>query len=204
MDDTVGHRPDGACLFGTASGQHGYFTARQARLCGFGTSLIAYHYRRGRFVRAHRGVYRLRDYPSSPEDEVVAAWLAVGKDEAVVSHESALDLLGLSDVIPNAIHLTVPRSRRYLPTLPGVRLHTTTKPFLPVDVTTREGIRLTSVSRTIVDAAEWGTGPEQVEMAVRQAIAWGMTTPRRLERALDGRSKRVQSLIVGALRELTG
>ena len=37
-------------------------------------------------------------------------WLAVGKDTAVVSHESALDLLDLSDVIPNAARNSHPHS----------------------------------------------------------------------------------------------
>jgi hypothetical protein len=40
--------------------------------------------------------------------------LAVGKDAAGVSHETALDLLDLSDVIPDTVHLTVPRTRRGL------------------------------------------------------------------------------------------
>ena len=67
------------------------------------------------------GVYRFRDYPPSPREEVAAAWLAVGQDVAVVSHESALDLWDLSDVIPGAVHLTVPRAQRSL-----------ARPFVPV------------------------------------------------------------------------
>lgn len=58
----------------------------------------------------------------------MAAWLAAGPERAVVSHESALDLLEFSDVIPNAIHLTIPRSRRGLVAPHGVLLHTTTRP----------------------------------------------------------------------------
>ena len=51
----------------------------------------------------------------------MAAWLAVGKQNAVVSHESALDLLDLSDVSPDRVHLTVPRSRRGLAAPPAQR-----------------------------------------------------------------------------------
>lgn len=76
-----------------------------------------------------RGPCRYREYPSSPREDVLAAWLAVGKTVAVVSHDSALDLLGLSDVIPDAVHLTVPRRRRHLPALPGVKIHTTVRPL---------------------------------------------------------------------------
>src|SRR5579875_1262323 len=118
-------RPDRQCLFDTASEQGGYFTAEQARACGCGFALLSHHTKAGRFIRVRRGLYRLREYPSSPREDVLAAWLALGRDVVVVSHDSALDLLDLSDVIPDAVHLTVPRSRRNLPKLPGVKIHTT-------------------------------------------------------------------------------
>lgn len=204
MSDTIRTGPDFSTLFGIASGQHGYFTAAQARSSGFSDSLLAYHAQTGKFSRVHRGVYRLRDYPSSSREEVVAAWLAVGNDVAVVSHESALDLHELSDAIPNAVHLTVPRSKRNLPDLPGVKIHTTTRPLGPGDVTKRDGIRVTSVARTIVDAAEAGTGPEQVMLAIQQALRLGLTTRPRLEKAASNRTQRVRQLVQRALDEVGG
>jgi hypothetical protein len=33
-----------------------------------------------------RGLYQLRDYPSSPREQVMAAWLSADKEQAVVSH----------------------------------------------------------------------------------------------------------------------
>lgn len=190
--------PDHRQLFEIASEQHGYFTAAQARACGVGWDLLSDGARRGRYLRIRRGLYRLRDYPTSPREDVMAAWLAVGKESTVVSHESALDLLELSDVIPSAIHLTVPRSRRHLPNLPGVTIHTTTRTLEPGDVTLRDGMRVTSVARTIADVTEAGTGPEQVEMAIAQALRRGQTTRRRLEGATAERSRRVRDLVVGA------
>jgi predicted transcriptional regulator of viral defense system len=198
MDDTCDNRTRHERLFGLASTQQGYFTAAQARECGFDTNLIAYHKKQGRFIQVLRRVYRLRDYPSSNRGEVVAAWLSVGKDVAVVSHESALDLLDLSDVIPNRIHLTVPRSKRYVSASPGVSIHTT-RELSPADVIAQEGIRLTSPERTIVDAAEWGTGPEQIEMAIQEALSRRITTKRRLREAASKRSPRVKRLVLGTL-----
>lgn len=195
--------PDYECLFGIASGQQGHFTRAQAEQCGYRTNLLTHLTQSGKFIRVHWGVYRLRDYPSFPREEVVAAWLAVGKDVAVVSHESALDLHDLSDVIPNAVHLTVPRSIRNLPKLPGVKIHTTTRAFDTGEVVTREGMRVTSVARTIVDAADRGTGPEQIEMAVRQALRQGLTSRKRLEKAISTRSRRVRDLISRAMAEAT-
>src|SRR3982751_2612486 len=76
-------------------------------------------------IRAHRrGLYRLRGYPGSPQDEELQAkWLAVGVERADVSHESALDLHELSDVIPNSVHLLVDRDDRGIKRLQGVGLH---------------------------------------------------------------------------------
>ena len=199
MGDTIRSGPDYACLFRAASEQHGYFLAAQARACRFDWDLLAHHARTGRFIRVRRGLYRLRDDPSPPREEVVAAWLAVGKETAVVSHESALDLLDLSDVTPNAIHLTVPRSRRHLPTIPGVKVHTATRPLGAGDVVERDGVRVTSAARTILDAAGAGTAPEQVEMAVRQAIDRGLRTRGLHEADAGKRSRRVRELVIGAM-----
>jgi predicted transcriptional regulator of viral defense system len=191
--------PDRAQLFEVASEQGGYFTAEQARACGYSWALLSHHVKSGRFIRLRRGLYRYREYPSSPREDVLAAWLAVGKDRAVVSHESALDLLDLSDVIPDTAHLTVPRSRRNLPSIPGTTIHTTARPFGPSDLLHREGLVVTSATRSILDAAEAGTAPEQIELAVLQAVERGLAVPEQLQRQAAGRSRRVAALVAGAL-----
>lgn len=201
MHDTIPLMSTTDCLFAIASSQHGYFTSRQAEECGVSASLLNHHTRKGRYIRTVRGIYRIKNYPSSPREEVVVAWLAVGKDKAVVSHESALDLHELSDVIPNAVHLTVPRSLRTVLKLPGVRVHTTVDQLSNADTTIRDGIRVTSVPRTIVDAASTGVGPEQIETAVRQALQRGQTTRRRILEAARHQSQRVRQLIELALKE---
>jgi predicted transcriptional regulator of viral defense system len=201
MYDSSDVGPDRMCLFDVAATQQGYFTAAQAASCGYSPALLAHHARGGRFLRVRRGLYRLREYPSSPREGVMAAWLAAGPEHAVVSHESALDLLELSDVIPNAIHLTIPRSRRGLVAPHGVLLHTTTRPPRREETTERAGIRLTGPLRTILDAAEWGTGPEQIVLAVGQALARGWLTAGELRRAADERNGRVARLVAAALAE---
>lgn len=194
MNDTGATHPDHEALFGIATGQAGYFTTAQARDCGFSSPLITHHAKSGRFVRVARGLYRLRDYPSSPREELLAAWLRLAPN-AVVSHESALELLGLSDSIPNVIHLSVPRTRRKLSRRSGVVLHTTTRPLDGSDVVVRDGMRLTGPARTIVDVAEAGAAPDQVVRAARQAIDRGLTTPSRLRAAAHGRGRRVEQLV---------
>ena len=77
-------------------------------------STLSYHARPGgRDERVRSGLYRLRNFPSSPHEEVVASWLPLRDDGAVVSHESALELYGLSDIIPRSGSIvTLPRSKR--------------------------------------------------------------------------------------------
>lgn len=195
MRDTMPKKPNIADLFQIASGQQGYFTAQQAHQSGVSNDLVKHHIRSGKFIRAYRGVYRFRDYPSAMREEVAAAWLAVGKDEAVVSHESALDLLDLTDIIPYGIHITVPRTGRYARRIPGVILHTTTDEFTPQNLQTVDGVKVTSATRTIADLAAAGQSPEHVEVAVAQALERGMTSTRRLRAAAAGRSQRVQRMI---------
>lgn len=195
--------PDRQLVFDIASEQGGYFTAAQARAAGYSWALLSHHAQSGRFIRLRRGLYRLREYPSFPREDVIAAWLAVGKDIAVVSHESALDLHDLSDVIPDAVHLTIPRSRRGRPTTHGVTIHSTTIPPGPTERIVRNGVPVTTAGRSILDAADSGTAPEQIEMAVRQAIERGIATADELRRGARSRGKRVADLIDGAMEPPT-
>ncbi|MBI4512917.1 MAG: type IV toxin-antitoxin system AbiEi family antitoxin domain-containing protein [Gemmatimonadetes bacterium] len=195
MNDTHARGPDHTCLFETASEQGGYFTSRQARDCGFSWAVLSHHVATARFVRVRRGLYRLKEYPSSPREEVICAWLAVGKDTAVVSHESALELLGLSDVLPDEVHVTLPRTRRGRSQVPGVRLHTTTIPPAGDEMMVVDGVRITSPARSIADAAAVGASPEHVLAAARQALARGMVTRGQLERAARRRGASVERII---------
>jgi hypothetical protein len=61
------------------------------------------------------------------------------------------------------------------------------------------GMPVTSPERTIVDSLQAGTQPEQIELALHQALARGLTTPKRMRAALTGRPARVSSLIEHAL-----
>lgn len=192
-------KPDHQCLFDLASSQGGYFTAGQATYCGYSRSLLSHHAGSGKFRRTKHGLYRYVEFPSSPHEEVIAAWLAAGKHEAIVSHESALDLLELSDVIPDLIHITVPRSRRYRTSFPGVTIHTTTRDIQRSDTTVVEGIRISNAARSIVDSIDYGTAHEQVIAAIDKALERGFTTRQRLLETAQSRSNRISSLIRSTL-----
>jgi len=194
-------RPNYVLLYGLASAQSGYFTTPQAAAHGVSWRALSHHADRGRFQRVRRGLYRFRDYPSSRYEEVVAAWLAVGAEQSTVSHDTALDLHDLTDIIPLSIHVTVPRARRGLHPPAGVTLHTTIAPLGDDEVTIREGVRLTTPERTLLDVAEAGTAPEQVVQGIRTALARGWVTPSSIGNRARERGARVSSLVALALGE---
>jgi predicted transcriptional regulator of viral defense system len=197
MPDRVDH--DG--LYRIAESQAGYFTAEQALSAGMDRSTLIHHARPGgRYERVRRGVYRLRHFPSSPHEHVVAAWLDL-PSPAVVSHETALELYDLSDVIPNAVHITLPRAMRGQRPRPWVRFHTLVHPPTSSEIRRVNGVLATNPERTIVDSLEAGTQPEQIELAVRQALERGLTTPRRLRTAASDRPARVRRFIDRLLAE---
>ena len=72
MSDKIDH--DG--LYRIAESQAGYFTTQQALDAGMDRSTLRHHARPGgRYERVRRGLYRLRHFPSSPHEHVVAGWL---------------------------------------------------------------------------------------------------------------------------------
>ncbi len=202
MSDKQGG-PNRSGLDRIAYAQEGYFTSGQAAELGFSAQLLAHHMRSGRFERVRRGLYRLRDYPVSPHEAIRAAWLPM-RHCAVVSHESALEVHGLSDVMPDQVHLTVSRAQRGARVPPGVALHTTAALPVGVDVSRRDGIALTSPARSIVDAAAGGTAPEQIEAAIRQALREAITTAGQLRRLAVARDRRVTELVERSIRAELG
>lgn len=99
-------------LWEVAAAQHGYVTARQAAQLGVSNMALVMLQRRGMVERAARGVYRFPKFPVSQYDPQMLAVLWTGVEQACLSHETALDAYGISDVNPSAIHVTVPKRRR--------------------------------------------------------------------------------------------
>lgn len=185
--------PDFRCLFDLASQQHGHFTTAQARGCGYSRALLSHHAGQGEFQRVRHGIYRLRDYPSSPFEEFAVEWLSAGPEEAAVSHVSALYLHELSDVLPDQVDVLVPRRKSGYRGGGSARVHTTTRPF---ETTTRHGIRVTLPERSILDACCWGAEPSEIRKAIEEGLGRGVITPRSLIEALpEGLSRRCRALV---------
>lgn len=184
-------------LYQIAESQGGYFSARQAQQVGVSKALLSHHTKRGRFQRIRRGVYRLTHFPEAPHADLIIAWLSAG-EKAVVSHESALSLYGLTDLLPTEIHLTVPRtaSRR----LRGVRFHTAR--LNREEITSRQGLPVTTLPRTIIDLIRCGVAEEWVRTAIQQAVARGLVSEVVLQEEARRRGGHIGALIQAALEKV--
>jgi predicted transcriptional regulator of viral defense system len=188
---------DPARLYELAEPQASYFTAAQAQATGFSRPLLAYQVKTRHFLRVAHSIYRLTQFPHSPFEDLYAAWLRAGST-AVISHESALAVYGLSDNLPGAVHLIVPRtaSRRRA----GLRLHT--HRLERQDVTRREGLPLTTVPRTLADVAASGLAEELVVQATQEALQRGLTTPAALRDYARRRGGRGAELMLKTLEQI--
>lgn len=173
MPGSAPRAPEWDALFEIAVAQDGMFTTQQAAEAGYSPQLLAHHLRAGRMVRMRRGVYRLVHFPAGEHEELTVVWLW-SERIGVFSHETALSLHDLSDVLPSRVHLTLPPSwrRRRLRTPEGVVLHYRDVPdaerrwFGPVPVT--------SPVRTLEDCAEDHLAPDLLRQAALQALGRGL------------------------------
>jgi predicted transcriptional regulator of viral defense system len=172
-----------------AQSQGGYFTAKQAAKIGYGYKHLDYHETVGNFQRIDHGLYRLPTIPLDENDELIRLtfWSRNQKDvpQGVISHQTALILHDLSELLPSEVHLTVPpKFRKETPS--GVVLH---KAILePRDIEERTGFKVTTPLRTLIDAARSDVSLEQLEKAVTEALSRGLVRRQTLVDAINRQS----------------
>jgi predicted transcriptional regulator of viral defense system len=165
-------------LYAIAEGQQGYFTAAQAVTCGYPTANHGRQCRHGVWQRERRGIYRLARYPASPDGPYVlwSLWSRsrAGEPQGVYSHQTALSLYDLSDLMPGRLHLTVPPGfRRNTPIPPALVLHKAR--FTPAEIEQRQGYRVVRPLRTIADLLHTGAVERtHLSAALRQALERGL------------------------------
>ena len=146
-----------------------------------------------------RGVYATFSGKPSREAELWAAVLRVGP-EAVLSHQTAAELDGLTSTRSPVIHVSVPLSK-HVSSIPGVRLHRSerladarhpsrTPPRTRIEETVLD---LTQTAKTIDAAFGW----------LCQACGSRLTTPELLLTALAKRPKvRWRGILLSALDDI--
>lgn len=160
-------------LYETASSQEGHFTTRQAAEAGYSPQLLAKYLANGRVARVRRGVYRLVHFPPGEHEDLVTIWLWSDR-EGVFSHETALMLHELSDVLPSGVHLTLPAEwrRRRLRVPAGVVLHHAH--LAPEERAWIGPVPVTSARRTLIDCVAAHVSPETLAKAAHDVLRRGL------------------------------
>jgi very-short-patch-repair endonuclease len=154
--------PPDAVVRNLAASQHGVVTWAQLLEAGLPRKMVRVRAGRGTLLRLHRGVYAVGHRQLRREGHWLAAVLAV--PGGVLSHRDAAGLHGLRPA--NHVRTDVTTTRR-AKTTPGIAIHRT-QVLDADDVTTVEGIPVTTVARTLVDLANV-VPTDQLAKAMRTA-----------------------------------
>ncbi len=91
--------------------QHGVVSLAHALASGYTIEAIRAKVRSGRWRRIYRGVFVTFTGPMPRSAAIWAGLISCGPG-AVVSHHTAAELIGLSDIIRPAVHVSLPDGRR--------------------------------------------------------------------------------------------
>jgi hypothetical protein len=136
---------------------------------GLGEDAIDHRLRIGRYRRVHEDVYALG--PLSMRGRLAAALLAGGEEAALCYASALVPLRVMTKVV--TIDVALPRKRREAEQL---RFHRLT--LADDEVTRRDGLRITTIERTLFDIAATGA---DVRRLAHEAIAKKLTTQAKLK-----------------------
>jgi hypothetical protein len=158
-----------------AATQSGYFTLTQAFEAGFTSAeQLQIH---ERVERCADGVYRFVLYPASDHEDLVITWLQTEK-QGVFSHDTALALHELSDILPVRQHITVPPGWK---PIEGMALSANTVvhegTVADAEKSWMGPVPFTKPLRTLVDCIDDVLPPDILEQALADAYARGMLSP---------------------------
>lgn len=162
-------------LFTVAAEQGGYFTAAQAKNLGYSYQAQAHHVRACNWHRVDRGLFRLAEWVPEIHDDL-RCWTLWSKNQAVVSHETALSVHGAGELESARVHLTVPPG--FSRDDDAVVLHHSDLP--DTDVLDQAGFRITTAARSLADVAAAGADEDQLDRAITDATEAGLTTLRQI------------------------
>lgn len=191
-------------LFLVADRQQGYFTSRQAEECGYHRSHFKRFLETGEWVKEFRGIYRLGRYPIQDRPELVLWTLwsrgKQGDPQGVWSHETALDIHELSDVMPSKMHMTVPLNFRRRSEIPKMLcLHRGN--LEKSDIEKRQGYKVTTPLKTLIDVIEAGTVADNfILQTVHQATQRGLILKKEIK-ALQGGHPNIHDKLTKLLNE---
>jgi predicted transcriptional regulator of viral defense system len=168
-----------------AQSQQGFFTTKQATRAGFAEKTHTYHVKVENWIREHRGIYRLADFPSAERPDLML-WYLWSQNrpevpEGTYSHDTALSLHELSDIMPSKLHMTDPKHFRRNSRIPEILvLHRAD--LAEGDLQEMHGMRVTRPLRTILDLLRAGQVDRNlIRQAIDEAMRRGLITGKQIE-----------------------
>jgi predicted transcriptional regulator of viral defense system len=171
---------DERALTTLAASQGGYFTSKQAAVIGHTAPKRHYHVHVGNWVREQRGIFRLSTQPLPMRPDLILWWLwsrnRQEQPQGIYSHQTALSLHELTDVMPSRLHMTVPKTFRRSASIPeSIVLRMADLP--PSDIEQIDGVHVTKALRTLIDVAASGEiPPPDLQLAFAEATRSGKFT----------------------------
>jgi predicted transcriptional regulator of viral defense system len=167
-----------------ASRQAGAISRQQLLHCGLSPQMIVRRVERGRWQQLFWGVYGVFTGSASRDTWLWAAVLRAGRG-AVLSHQTAAELHGLTDSRAETIYITVPSDRRIMN--PGIVIRTSAR-VGEARQPLREPPR-TTVEETVLDLAQLARTLDGACGWVTRACGRRLTTEEKLRAALALRKK---------------
>jgi predicted transcriptional regulator of viral defense system len=165
-----------------AADNYGYVTTDEAEAASINPHRLLEMARRGQIERCDTALYRVPLIPPTPLDSYREATLWPRGTEAVISHETALDLYGLGDVNPAKIHITVPRAHRPRRKVPSqYRLHR--EDLRAHEMAAHEGIPIVTAVTAVRQARR--LGPGLLRQAVEEGRRHGLISSAEVEQLRD-------------------
>jgi Transcriptional regulator, AbiEi antitoxin len=165
--------------------QYGVISRGQAIRTGLTVDMIKFRVRSGRWRQIHPGVYATFTGLPGRHAQLWAAVLSAGPG-AVLSHETAAELLKLTDRAADAIHVTVPRPR-HVAAVSEVSIHRSAR---AVDATLGySNPPRTRVEETVLDLTQTAATFDDVCGWVTRAFARDLTDEARMRAAMRRRTK---------------
>jgi predicted transcriptional regulator of viral defense system len=174
-------------LYELAEVQGGYFTSKQAESLGYRANKRNYHVGVGNWIRESRGIYRLALFPRPERPDLVIWWLwsrnRSGDPQGVYSHQTALGLHELTDLMPARIEMTVPKTfRRGAPIPRALRLHYAD--LRRNEIENIHGVPVTTPLRAILDIWQSEEVPQEaLRDALKDATRRGKITGKQIQAA---------------------
>jgi predicted transcriptional regulator of viral defense system len=171
----------------SAGPRDGYFTRADARAAGAGEAILEALLDEHAIETISTDVYHLVQFPRTDREELITLWLQTDR-QGVFSHETALLLHELSDILPRRQHIMVPPGFDV-----GARQFDASVELLRGDVADAEKcwigpVPYTSALRTLRDCIDIGVSPDLIEQAIEEGLERGLFTVAEIPVALRAKS----------------